>query len=169
MIRTVQAAAVVLIGIAAISAPSAQGSGSGPALNGRYLVTSNGDWAKTNGVYHNETTVRQIWTITSSCVTSMSCTGHLTSSAGWSGDINYDGTWWVVDRVVENWEPCPDGTAAPGDQKYHFWGVDAFGQTDATNTALLAGTDTTFGHSGSCGINLPLVIALPLRLQRIDG
>jgi hypothetical protein len=63
----------------------------------------------------------------------------------------------------------PDGTAAPGDQKYQFGGLDAAsGQTDDTNTAVLVGNDTTFGHSGACGINKPLVIALPLRLQRID-
>ncbi|WP_319448167.1 MULTISPECIES: hypothetical protein [unclassified Mycobacterium] len=153
--------------VAVTSAPSAQARPGGSPLNGRYLATSNGDWATTNDVYRDETTVRQVWTITSSCVDSTSCTGQVSSSAGWTADLRYDGAWWVIERVVDGWEPCADGTSAPGDQKYHFWGVDPAGQTDDTNTTLLAGSDTTFGRSGACGINKLLVITLPMRLQRI--
>ena len=160
------AAAVVLLGAA--PSPAADAQVGGNPLNGRYLVTSNGDWAKTNEVFHDEATVRQVWTVSSSCVDSMSCTGTVISSEGWTADIGYDGTWWFVRRVVDNWQPCPDGTAAPGDQRYHFWGVDPAGQTDSTNTALLAGNDVTLGRSGSCGINNPVKVALPLRLQLID-
>jgi hypothetical protein len=162
------AAVTALVMMAALPLPAAWARVGGSPINGRYLVTSNGEWAKTNEVYHDETTVRQVWTITSSCVDSTNCTGQVSSSEGWSAELNYDGSWWFVDRVVPDWQPCPDGTASPGDQKYRFWGVDGTGQTDDTNTALLAGNDTTFGHSGACGINKVLVIALPLRLQRID-
>lgn len=158
----------LLGGFAATSLPHADARVGGSPLNGQYLVTSNGEWAKTNDVYRDETTVRQVWTITSSCVDSTNCTGQVSSSDGWAAEIKYDGAWWFLDRVVPNWQPCPDGTASPGDQKYRFWGVDPAGQTDDANTVLLAGNDTTFGHSGACGINKVLVIALPLRLQRID-
>jgi hypothetical protein len=158
----------VLVGIDATPLPASEARVGGTPLNGRYLATSNGDWATTNDVYHDETTVRQVWTITTSCVNSMSCTGSVSSSAGWTADLNYDGAWWFIDRSVPNWQPCRDGTFASGDQKYRFWGVEATGQTDDANTALLAGNDTTFGHSGDCGVNKVLVIALPLRLQRID-
>jgi hypothetical protein len=165
--RTV-AAAAALVCLSASSVPTAAARVGGSPLNGRYLATSNGDWAKINEIYHDRPTIRQVWTITSSCVDSTNCSGQVDSSQGWRADVKYDGSWWFVDRVVPNWEPCPDGTAVPGDQKYRFWSVDATGQTDDTNTALLAGSDTTFGPSGACGVNKPLVISLPLRLQRID-
>jgi hypothetical protein len=93
------ALALALVGITASSASIAKARVGGAPLNGRYLVTSNGDWAKTNEVYHDETTARQVWTITSSCVDSTSCTGQVSSSEGWSADISYDGSWWVVDRI----------------------------------------------------------------------
>jgi hypothetical protein len=35
------------------------------AVNGTYLATSDGQWAKTNESYHDEKSVTQTWTITS--------------------------------------------------------------------------------------------------------
>lgn len=167
-LRSAAIVPIVMAGFAVSLTPLAGARQGGSPLNGRYLVTSNGDWAKTNEVYHDEDTVRQVWTITSSCVDSARCTGQVSSNEGWSADLGYDGAWWILDRVVPNWQPCPDGTSSPGDQKYRFYGVDDAGQVDDTNTALLGGHDTTFGHSGACGVNKQLVIALPMRLQKID-
>lgn len=77
---------------------------------------------------------------------------------------------WIVDREIPNWEPCPDGTAATGTQHFVFWGVDprGSGTNDAKNTDLMGGWDHTAGPSGACGINKPLVIRLPLRLERLQ-
>lgn len=38
------------------TAPTAAASGDEWGLNGTYQATSNGDWAKTNDIYHNEAT-----------------------------------------------------------------------------------------------------------------
>lgn len=162
-------ASAVLVVLSAVLAPSAQAHEGGSPINGRYLATSNGDQAKTNDVYHDEKTVREVWTITSTCIDSMNCTGQVSSSQGWSAPLNYDGVWWGVGHVVDNWQPCPDDTSASGDQQFRFWGVDAIGMTDDENAALLGGTNTTYGRSGDCGVNKQLIITLPLRLQKIDG
>jgi hypothetical protein len=156
------------LSVVAAPAAGADDSFAGSALNGRFLVTSNGDWAKTNDIYRDEQTVRQVWTITSSCVGPTSCSGKVTSSQGWSADLRFASQMWSVDRELSGWEPCPDGTAASGTQKYRFWGVGPDGQIVDTNMTLLAGTDKTMGQSGDCGISKPLAISLPLRLQRLD-
>jgi hypothetical protein len=158
---------VLLSGFTAPAA-GADDSFAGSALNGRFLVTSNGDWAKTNDIYRDEQTVRQVWTVASSCVDPTTCSGKVTSSQGWSADMRFASPSWVVDRVVGNWQPCPDGTAAAGAQQYRFWGVGPTGEVVDTNMTMLAGSDTTTGKSGDCGINRPLVISLPLRLQKLD-
>lgn len=161
--------AIAAVVVATTTAGQAHAVSGGAPLNGRYLVTSTGDWAQTNEVYHDEQTDRQVWTITSSCVDSSSCTGKVTSSQGWSADLRYHDSWWTVTRVVDNWEPCQDGTAAPGTQRYQFWGVDrATGAEDDSNSTLLVGNNITSGASGACGINKQLVIHLPLRLQLIN-
>lgn len=161
----VGAGAIGMIGATAV-AGSTHASTYGIELNGQYLVTSNGDWAKTNDVYHDEKTVRQVWTIATSCDRPTVCTGHLTSSDGWDADINYTEDRWLVRRTVPNWQPCDDGSASPGNQLYMFWPTDVSGQ-HSTNNSLLAGIDTTKGISGACGKNLPLVITIPMRLQSI--
>src|SRR5262249_53529772 len=58
-----------------------------PAINGTYLATSNGDWARTNDSYHDEATVRSTWTITSTCPTPTSCYGTVVSDQGWTAKI----------------------------------------------------------------------------------
>lgn len=164
-------AASALIALFAGLGPATPASASnyGYELNGTYRVISNGDWAQTNLVYMDEKTVVQTWTISSSCTSPLSCTGTVTSDQGWSAPALYDGTYWVVDHVVENWEPCPDGTAAPGAQKFMFWGEDPIGgMTGLNNVDLLGGRDRTQGPSGACGINKPLVIELPMRLEKVS-
>lgn len=158
------ASVFVLAGPRAGADDSSQSS----ALNGRFLVTSIGNWAQTNDVYHDEQTVRQVWTIASSCVDPTSCSGKVSSSQGWSADVHFGSSWWQVDRVLDNWQPCSNGTAATGYQRYRFWAVGPDGLLSDTIGAVLGGTDTTYGTSGDCGINRRLEITLPLRLQRLD-
>ena len=37
------------------------------ALNGVFTATSNGEWARTNDFFHDEKSVRALWTIASQC------------------------------------------------------------------------------------------------------
>jgi hypothetical protein len=159
------------------TAPPAHASNYGVELNGTYRVTSNGEWARTNEVYIDEQTVVQTWTMSSSCESPRTCTGEVRSDQGWTAPLRLGGgantpgaigDFWVVDRVVENWEPCPDGTSAPGNQKYIFWGWDAArSERNLEIVDILSGIDTTKGPSGACGINKPLVIELPMRLEKL--
>lgn len=148
---------------------SVSASNYGVELNGTYRVMSNGDWAKTNDVYINETTVVQTWKMHSSCTSPIDCTGTVTSDKGWSAELTNHGEFWVVRHDIENWEPCRDGTRAPGAQKFRFWGVDpASGDEDLRRVDLLAGIDRTIAPSGACGINKPLVIEMPMRLEKLS-
>lgn len=156
-------ATVVIGGLS--TAPSARAVGN--PINGTYIATSVGEWAKTNEVYRDEATVRSTWTITSSCATFQECTGQVTSDQGWSAPIIvHDGVQWHVRRDVPNWEPCPDGTAATGQQTYSFayTGPDGFQQP---GSRTLAGWDKTIGPSGACGVNRWLVVEMPFRLDKI--
>ncbi|MBX7453949.1 hypothetical protein GR927_38745 [Mycolicibacterium sp. 3033] len=129
----------------------------GVALNGVYTVVSDGQMARTNERFRDEATVIARWTVSSDCTTFQDCTGRVDSDQGWTADITYLSNVWYVRRTLPNWEPCPDGTAAPGEQTYFFW-------RDPDDTAILTGWDETKGPSGACGINKQLVIKLPLRL-----
>jgi hypothetical protein len=179
--RAVQVTAGVLAAIAVVgsvgTATPADASNYGVELNGVYRVTSNGDWAKTNEVFIDEPTKVQIWTMTSSCTSPQVCTGEVKSDQGWSAPLNLGGAegpgslgdFWVVDNVIPNWEPCPDGTAATGNEKFMFWGTDPLsGQRNMTMTNLLSGRDSTHAPSGACGINKQLFIEMPVRLDKIS-
>ncbi|SPM38122.1 hypothetical protein MNAB215_298 [Mycobacterium numidiamassiliense] len=159
------AAVSVVAGFGTVA--SAHGATYGIELNGSYHVTSNGNWAQTNERYSGEKTVIQTWTITSSCEDPLKCTGQVNSDQGWSAPLRFVDDHWIAGREINNWEPCSDGAAAVGHQKFLFWGVGADGMQDATNTTLLAGIDETVGPSGACGINKPLVIKMPMRLERV--
>ena len=148
---------------------SAFASNFGTELNGTYRVISNGDWAKSNEVFIDEKTVVQTWTLTSSCTSPIMCTGTVTSDQGWSAPMKTTGDYWSVDRVVENWMPCPDGTAAPGAQNFKFWGWDPVNSyRNLKIVDLLAGKNRTIAASGACGVNRPLVIELPMRLEKVS-
>lgn len=171
------AAAFVMIGSLGIAAP-AYASNYGVELNGTYRVMSNGEWAKTNDVFIDQQTKIQTWTMSSSCTSPQRCEGQVTSDEGWTAQLRLGGgegspgavgDFWVVDHVVHNWEPCPDGTSAPGNEKFIFWGIDPLtNQRNMTHVELLSGTDKTTAPSGACGINKPLVIELPVRLEKIS-
>jgi hypothetical protein len=161
------ATAVAVTVIVGLDTPSsARASEDGLALNGSYIATSNGDWAKTNESYQDEATVRSTWTITSACADPYDCTGQVTSDQGWTAPIRKTADAWVLNRDVPNWERCTDGTAFPGQQKYRFWPVDATG-SEAIGSPTLAGEDGTIGPSGACGINKWLVIRMPFRLDKV--
>jgi hypothetical protein len=169
-VLTILVGCSAVVSVLAAPAAGADDSLADYALNGRFLVTSNGEWAQTNDVYHDEQTTRQVWTITSSCVDAATCTGQVTSSQGWSADLTYTSQWWTVRRVLANWQPCSDGTSSAGTQTYRFYGEepDNNGNLAFTNPAVLGGTDITLGNSGDCGINRRLEVRLPLRLQKLD-
>jgi hypothetical protein len=78
------------------------------ALNGTYTATSNGEWAKTNDVFHNEASVRAIWTIASQCSYPGECTGTVTSDQGWTTPIYKTGGLWYVKHVVPKWITCTE-------------------------------------------------------------
>jgi hypothetical protein len=159
-------AAVVALIVLGPDMPLAHSSGGGLDLNGIYIAQSNGDWAKTNERYQEESTVRSKWTIASTCDTALDCKGRVSSDAGWSSDVDTTNGTWVVRRNIANWEPCADGSTAPGLQVIRFYPVGDDGGVEMTSTTY-AGTDTTTSPSGSCGRNQSLVISMPFRLQKI--
>lgn len=146
-------------------APTAGASGDEWGLNGTYTATSNGEWAQTNDIYRNETSVRSTWTINTTCTTPVNCTGRVDSDLGWSADVTIAGSEYVVKRDIPNWEPCPDGSSRTGHQIYRFYPVDDKGWVQI-GSQVLAGVDKTSGDSGACGINKALVIAMPFRLEK---
>jgi hypothetical protein len=150
----------------ALAAPRATASGNDWGLNGTYLATSNGSWAQTNDVFHDEATVRSRWTITTTCTTPLECTGRVVSDLGWSADVSLHGSEYVVKRDISNWEPCPGGAARTGHQIFRFYPVDESGSV-AWDSTILAGFDKTSGDSGACGINKALVITMPFRMEKV--
>ncbi|HZC09256.1 MAG TPA: hypothetical protein VE485_04400 [Mycobacterium sp.] len=161
-------AATVSVALTAFMSPvpAARADDDGTAINGTFTATSNGEWAQTNQVYHDEATVRSIWTIRTTCTTAMDCNGTVTSDQGWTAAIYTTNVQWYVKRDLPDWEHCPDGTAAPGHQVYRFAQVGADGYLDRNSTTY-AGEDVTTGPSGACGVNDWLQIESPFKLVKI--
>lgn len=156
-------ATVVTVAVLATGTPVAAASDD-TAVNGVFRAVSDGQWAKTKESFRDEATVTSTWTVTSSCSSYQDCTGSVTSDQGWTADAVHQSGQWRVTHTVENWEPCPDGTAFPGEQTFTFW--------PATHNApdrhdKLSGWDQTIGPSGACGINRSLNIRMPFHLTRI--
>jgi hypothetical protein len=135
-------------------------------LNGTYVATSNGEWAKTNDIYHDEASIRSTWTITSTCSYPTECTGTVSTDWGWSAPIYMKSGVWYVKRTVENWQPCPDGTAGPGLQVFRFYPGTPDGSGSDPASSTLLGEDQTTGVSGSCGSSKVLFIAMPFKLVK---
>lgn len=175
-------AAVAVLGSLGLATP-AHADDYGVALNGAYRMIMNGDWAKTNEVFMNEQTQVQTWTFSSSCESPIRCSGTVTSDQGWTAPITNTGDYWLAVRDVPNWEPCPasysypgaeiftgaGGTTAPATQRFWFWGWDPVNSQRSTQIRdLLAGRTRTQAESGACGINKPLVIEVPIRLEKLS-
>ncbi len=137
------------------------------SLNGTFTATSNGEWARTNDVFHKELSVRAIWTVSSQCSYPTECTGTVTSDQGWTAPIYQTGGEWYVKHVVPNWMPCPDGSTADGFQVFRFKRMAPGGDyTDPTSTTLI-GEDATSGPSGACGRSLAKFITMPFKLAMV--
>lgn len=148
----------VAVAASAVCVPSVQAApGDGVALNGIYTAFSDGVWAETDDSYHDERSVTQTWTVSSTCVTFQECTGTVTSDQGWTADMKYMSGSWILRRTVDNWEPCIDGTATPGTQVFTFWKGYPEGFP-------MKGWDTTTGLSGACGFNKQLDVRMPFTL-----
>lgn len=158
--RATQLVGVIVAAAAVLGAPTGFADpGDGVALNGTYTVFSDGQWAETDQSYHDELSVTQTWTITSTCTTFQDCTGRVTSDQGWSADAVYLSGRWKVKHTVDNWERCGQGPPAPGEQAFTFW-------KDYPDPKLV-GWDQTIGPSGACGFNKWLNITMPLTLTPI--
>jgi hypothetical protein len=135
-------------------------------LNGTYVATSNGEWAKTNDIYHDEASIRSTWSIATTCSYPGECTGTIDSDFGWSAPIYQKSGVWYVKKMVEKWQPCPDGSAGPGLQVFRFYAATEDGSgMDPASTTLL-GEDSTTGVSGSCGSSKVLFITMPFKLVK---
>jgi hypothetical protein len=160
--------AAALVGSAGTT-PSAQANDDAYAINGTYAATSDGAYATTNYAFHDEATVRSTWTITSTCVTDVECTGQVTSDHGWSAPLRTEGHVWYVERDLPNWETCPDGASFTGHQTFQFYPANANGVTQI-GSPYLEGRDKTVGPRYACGTywyGKPLTIVMPFRLDKI--
>jgi hypothetical protein len=157
--------AITALGVA--TAPSALAEDWG--LNGRFRATSNGDWATTNDVYHDEASKQNIWTVTMTCSNQVTCIGTVVSDAGWSADIKTTNGEYVINRDLPSWEPCADGSGrtVAGHQRYRFFPVASNGFI-LPGSDVFAGFDQTAGESGGCSLNEKLEIVLPFRLEKLD-
>jgi hypothetical protein len=133
-------------------------------INGTYIATSNGGYARTNDVFHDEASLRSIWTVSTTCSFPTVCEGQVSSDQGWTAPIYDKNGLWYVKRTVPNWEPCGDGTAAPGLQSFIFYSGDPNTGFSDNNSNSFFGQDYTIGQSGACGHNKPLEIAMPFKL-----
>ncbi|WP_370329968.1 hypothetical protein [Mycolicibacterium hippocampi] len=168
MSRVLTTAAVIGGAVTVAAATPAAGGPGDWGLNGTYIFTSNGEWAKVNDVFRDEASIRSRWTISSTCSYPTECTGTVSSDWGWTAPIYQKGAVWYVKRTVDNWQPCPDGTAAPGLQVFRFYpSVPDGSAADPTSTTLF-GDDQTTGISGSCGSSKVVFVSIPFKLVKTN-
>lgn len=155
--------ALLVVGVAA--APTALAEDAG--LNGKFRAQSNGDWATTQDIYHDEASVISTWTIAMTCTNDVVCNGTVTSDAGWTAGISITNGEYIVQRELPNWEPCADGRTVTGHQRYRFFPVDDVGFV-RPGSPIFAGFDKTSGESGGCSLNQKLEVDMPFRLEKLD-
>ena len=153
--RTV--ALILSFAVWSLTAPAPAIAEDGGKIDGTFTAYSSGQWAQTNQRYHDEASVTSTWTFVSTCSGLSDCTGHVTSDLGWTGEAKYLAGSWLVRHTINNWQPCADGTTAPGEQVFHFW-------RDPANPTRWIGSDKTTGPSGACGVNRWLVVQMPFSL-----
>lgn len=161
MVATVTATGGVAV------APGAHASNFGVELTGTYQMVSDGEYARTNGVFSDEQTETQIWTGNTTCITAIDCTGTVTSDKGWTASARLN-DYWYVEHDIANWAPCPDGTFADGHQMFLLvmWNPDT--EERSFSSKFMQGRNITKTASGACGRNQPLVIELPMSIRRIS-
>lgn len=151
-------AAVALI---CVTSPAPARAGDcGLSFNGTYTAFSDGVWAKTHESFHDESSVTATWTVTTECSSYLDCIGTVTSDQGWTAVAKCRSGTWTVPHDVPNWQPCPDGTFAPGRQTFNFG-------TSVTDPMAFDGWDKTVGPSGACGINRWMTIVMPFTLTKL--
>jgi hypothetical protein len=166
------AAALALIASLGVAAPAHAQFDTN--MNGTYQVMSDGEWAQREAapgggpVFIDQKTVTETWTVNTSCESPIECSGTVTSSLGWTGTARLD-DFWYVDHEVPNWLPCPDGSFAPGHQKFILKSIDpATNESRLTNTNFYMGRNQTKAPSGACGRNQPLVIEMPVKMVKLS-
>ncbi|WP_286149078.1 hypothetical protein [Mycobacterium sp. IS-1496] len=117
--------------------------------------------------FFDQPTVVETWTVTTECASPIECIGEVRSDRGYTATIRLNDHWFV-DHEIPNWLPCPDGTFAPGHQKFTLWGFNpARNERLYKNLDFLAGRNVTRSASGACGRNQPVVVELPVKMQKI--
>ena len=107
--------------------------------------------------------------MTSDCISPIQgAPATVRSDAGWTGSLKFNGDYWLVDRDIPNWEPCPDGTAATGPQKFCVLGVRPTTSEREQEPGPARGLGKDQAPSGACGINKPLVTEMPVRLEKLS-
>lgn len=152
--------------VGGLCSPVAGASPSNWGLNGTYIATSNGEWAKSNDIYHDEASIRGTWTISTTCSFPSECTGTVDTDWGWSAPIYKKSGVWYVKKTVDNWQPCGDGTAGPGLQVYRFFPANETATAVDPASTTLMGEDSTTGVSGSCGTSKVVFITMPFKLVK---
>jgi hypothetical protein len=143
---------------------SARATDEGWGINGTFVTSSNGAWAKVNERYEDQPSVRSDWTITTQCTSPVDCAGTVTSDQGWTAPIyTRTGIWWIK-RTVPNWRFCEDGTPIVGLQVYRFYPVGPDGYPTGSSFEY-TGEDITTGPSGSCGRNQWPQIRMPFYMK----
>lgn len=159
-------AAIALCGVS-WGAPPATADNADWGLNGTYIATSNGEWARKNEVFYDQASLRSTWTVSTQCSYPGECTGTVDSEWGWTAPIYQKSGVWYVKHTVENWVPCPDGTTAPGLQVFRFKAMNAEGAMADPTSDTLVGEDITTGVSGACGVSKPVYINMPFKLVKV--
>lgn len=162
-------AATAVTAVAGLAiAPTATAYDWGVDISGTWSVFSNGQWARTNGVLIKQQSVQETWTVDVNCVSPIECTGEVNSSLGWTASARLDDLWFI-EHEVPNWLPCPDGTFATGHQRFVMWGMDPTIERRVNRFATtMGGRNLTSSDSGACGVNMPKVIELPVRAEKLS-
>lgn len=150
--------------LAGIGCAAPAGADESWGINGTFLTSSNGEWAKVNSRYEDQPSERETWTISTQCISPTECTGTVHSDAGWTAPIFTTNSLWYVKRTVPNWRFCADGAAIEGFQEYKIYPVGSDGHYDGASTEY-TGVNRVIGPSGSCGRNQWPVIEMPFYMK----
>ena len=167
-VREVAAALSVVIAISVFVAPEAHADDM--ALNGRFLATSNGDWAMTNDVYRDEASVRSIWTIAMTLRQRPHVQRNRRQRHRLDRRNHHDQR-----RIRRQARAAELGAAAPTaaeEPSPAISGTASFplgdGGAQLPGLAGVRRIRQDVGESGGCSLNDKLEIELPFRLEKLD-